>query len=109
MTKTYLPDSAFHGAPQLSTDRPPTRREVWDHYSYVYGETWTHEKIVDWCRTNWIAHYVYWYNVRGWRKQPDWKESDPVIPEAVPTTLFFPDQQNSWRKRVYDCLERSKN
>lgn len=103
--KRYLTEADYHGAPELPHHRPPTRREVWEHYSYVYRNLWEEERIRDFCKARWVDAYVSWYN-RGWRKQPDWKEGDPVIATAVPSRPFFPG--DATQRIVYDYLNRAR-
>lgn len=103
--KRFLNEADFHGAPELPHHRPATRREIWEHYSYIYRNLWDEDRIRDFCKTRWVDTYVSWYN-RGWRKQPDWKEGDPVIERAVPRRLFYPGDPA--QRIVYDYLARAR-
>ena len=91
-------------APPLPSDRPPTRKEVWDHFSFIFPER-ERDDLAVYCREAWVWYYVEAYNFRGWRKQPDWTEEDPVIDAAVPTEPFYPGSQKEWERRVYLALQ----
>lgn len=103
--REFLSESDFFGAPELPHDRPPTRREVWEYYSFIFRNHRSTEEIKDYCRNYWVEKYTYWFGIYNWRKQPDWVPGQPVIPEAVPTTLF-PDEPRS--RIIYECLERAR-
>ncbi len=80
----YVPDNRYAIAPALPEDRPPTRAECWKHYSIYFGGVKPHGEIVRFARNQWAWMYVTWVNNRGWRKQPDWVEGDPVRSKNVP-------------------------
>ena len=82
--RRYVPDNRYAIAPALPEDRPPTREECWNHYSIYFAGVKPTEKIVTFARDQWAWMYVTWVNTRGWRKQPDWVEGDPVRSENVP-------------------------
>ena len=58
-------------------------------------------------REAWVWSYIQ-FRLRGWEKQPDWAEGDPVILEAVPTrNVFTPGEGHwqRWEKEIYRCLD----
>ena len=93
---------------KLPSNRPCTRKEAWDYESFIWAGHRDHEEIVVRARERWLWSYVSWFNFKGWRKQPDWAEGEPVIPGAVPTQPFYPDQR-TWAETIYACLERAKS
>lgn len=103
MTPAFLPDNCFDGAPGLPHDRPPTRAEVWAHFSHVYRSgVKSGDELRDYCKARYVDGYAYWHGIYQWRKQPDWMPGDPVIPAAVPASLG-PDQPRT--RIVYECLQ----
>lgn len=103
-------DQLSMDAPRLPTHRPATKREVWDHYSFIYKDIKPHNELARFCRDAWLWNYVDWFNFKGWRKQPDWVDGDQVIHEAVPNKPFPPDQGvwNNEIKRLLEVAERCK-
>lgn len=95
-------------APKLPAGRPCTKKEAWDHESWIWEGFKTHEELVIRARERWVWSYVSFFNFKGWRKQPDWTEGAPVIDGAVPSVPFYPDKQGEWAKVVYDCLARAR-
>lgn len=102
MEKKFVPDHRFEGAPKLPWDRPPTRNEVWAHATHYFADIKTPDELKDFARNLWIGNYVFWVNVRGWRRQPDWSEGEAVFEGACPTGPIFPDQMH----RVVSDLDR---
>jgi hypothetical protein len=110
-------------APSFPTDRPPTRREVWARYHYIFFDRKGHKvtpsckptclhtdegELEGYCRGAWAWDYVSRFLFRGWDKQPDWVEGDPVIPAAVPSRDPHPFTPGNWgacMKTVYELLE----
>lgn len=100
----FVPDFRVEQAPRLPAGRPPTRREVWERLHFLYYDLKGHapsplcsdkcrrkpEGVLEaMARSEWTWAYVYRHIFRGWRKQPDWVEGDPVISEAVPPDGLF--------------------
>lgn len=105
--KKYVPDSRLMTAPRPPLDRPPTRQEVWDTNWHVYQGIKERDEIAAMSKAEWVATYVYWFNLKDWRKQPDWVEGDPVIPEAVPDGPLWWVEVFENTRTVYACLERA--
>ena len=118
--RQFVPDSRIHGAPPLPKGRPPTRAEVWERNHYIYYDLKGHTKtpicrpeckhqfpgeLEGFCKEAWVYYYVDAFNHRDWRCQPNWKEGDPVIPEAVPDVVFKGGDVSGWNRTVYACLE----
>jgi hypothetical protein len=103
-------DQLSMDAPELPTHRPPTKREVWDRYSFIYGDIKPPDELTRFCRDAWVWLYVEAFNFRAWRKQPDWVDGDPVIDAAVPTKPFPPDQGFWTRevKRLHEIATRTR-
>lgn len=89
---TYVTEDRWETAPKPPLDRPPTRAETWAYYSHIYADDLENAAIR--ARNTWAWLYVYCFNFRGWRKQPDWKEGDPVIEAGIPNGPFFPGEAN---------------
>lgn len=47
--------------------------------------------------------YVTWVNTRGWRKQPDWVEGDPVRSHGIPE-VFEAGNGGSFYNKVKGVL-----
>ena len=101
-------DQLSMDAPTVPTHRPPTKREVWDRYSFIYGDVKPPEELSRFCRDAWMWSYVSWVNFKGWRRHPDWKDGDPIIYEAVRKEPFPPDQGYWTREinRLYDIVKQ---
>lgn len=107
MTKKFLTHERLAQAPLLPADRPPTRREVWDREFALYHDIKTHDEMAARARTAWAYAYTRWFNTKGWRKQPDWVEGDPVFEDCVPAgPLWWVDVLKNERD-IYACLERA--
>lgn len=121
--RKFVPDNRLTAAPPLPEGRPPTRAEVWARNHAIYFDLKGHSRtpsctdschIQEWgelegfCKEAWVYYYVDAYNHRDWRKQPDWKEGDPVIPEAVPNRIFMAGDVSGWNRIVYGCLETAR-
>ena len=121
--KRFLPDNRVATAPGLPEGRPPTRAEVWEHFHYLYFDLKGHAEtplcdsrclhknegyLEAFCKEAWVWYYVDAYNRKDWRKQPDWTEGDPVIPEAVPERLFIAGEVSTWNRTIYTCLETAR-
>jgi hypothetical protein len=100
-------DQLSMDAPMLPTNRPPTKREVWDRYSYIYGEIKGEDELRRFCRDAWAWHYVSWFNFKAWRKHPDWVDGDAVIYDALPREPFPPDQ-GFWNREVERLFQVAK-
>lgn len=114
----YVPDDRFVKAPPLPTHRPITKREAWEHYHAVYFDFKGHRQtsacqpscnhrnpgeLEAFCRDAWVWDYVSRFvgAGKGWDKQPDWKDGDPIVPEAVPDcTHGVPFISGNWSKIV---------
>lgn len=83
-TKKFVPDDRWESAPELPTDRPPTREEVWAYTEHMYADLKTPHELKAHAAFAWAGTYAYWVNHNGWDKQPDWIPGDEVIPAAVP-------------------------
>lgn len=120
--KRYVPDERIQKAPELPTDRPATRREVWERNHAIYFDFKSHRRtpictercdhdrpgeLEAFCREAWVWYYVDAYNHRDWRKQPDWTEGDPVIAEAVPDEMFYSGEKAKWTRTIQALLETS--
>lgn len=112
-------------APKLPPGRPPTRREVWARYHFIFFDRKGHKattgckptclhddagELERYCRGAWAWHYISLFIFKGWDKQPDWVEGDPVIPAAVPsrslTDLPFPSGDwGACERKVYELLD----
>jgi hypothetical protein len=66
-------DEKLNTAPEMPTDRPPTRAEVWAYITHVYEGLWTEDKMEAHAKACWAGNYVRWVNLHGWRKKPDWE------------------------------------
>lgn len=84
MTKKFVPDDRWQSAPELPTDRPPTREEVWAYTEHMYADLKTRQEMQAHAAFAWAGTYVYWVNHNNWGKQPDWIPGAPVIASAVP-------------------------
>ena len=82
--RKYVADNQYAITPALPEDRPPTREECWSYYNSYFAGVKKTQDIVRFARDQWAWMYVTWVNTRGWRKQPDWVEGDPVRSENVP-------------------------
>lgn len=91
-------------APQLPTDRPPTKAEVWAYWSHIYDGIKTHAELIADAKADWAYKYATWWLRRGWRKQPDWIEGAPVIDEAVPHFISV----DNWQSAVNDAWSRAQ-
>ena len=79
MPRKYVGDDKLNTAPDLPTDRPPTRAEVWAYITHVYEGLWTQDKMEAHAKACWAGNYVRWVNFQGWRKKPDSKgEGDDI-------------------------------
>jgi hypothetical protein len=107
--KRFLTFDRMEKAPNLPHDRPPTRREVWDREHALYNGLKTHDEMKLRAKSSWVYAYCRWFNLKGWRKQPDWVEGDPVIEDAVPNVevLYWADVYENERI-LYACLERAR-
>lgn len=109
MTKLQLPEryktvERNHlTAPPLPTDRPPTKREAWDHYSHIYGSVKTPDELRIFVKEAWAWKYAAAW-LLGWRKQPDWVEGAPVLDDAVPH-LITPA---TWQRAVNEAWARAQ-
>lgn len=123
MTKRYVPDNRVEQAPPLPTDRPATRAEVWEHFHFQFFDIKNHKatpsctnacrteqqgELEAFCRDAWAWYYIHKVVFRGWDKQPDWKEGDPVIPEAVPKPDAFEGIWGEMVRVTYECLETAR-
>ena len=79
-----MPDNRHATIPPLPEGRPPTREECWNYYSLYFAGLKNQHDIIRFARDQWAWMYVTWVNTRGWRKQPDWVEGDPVRVEGIP-------------------------
>lgn len=100
-------DQLSMDAPILPTHRPPTKRECWDRYSFIYADIKSEEELRVFCRDAWMWFYVSAVNFKSWRKQPDWVDGDPVIHEAVRHEPFPPDQ-GYWTREVERLFQIAK-
>jgi hypothetical protein len=112
-------------APNIPTHRPPTRKEVWARGHALYYDRKTHQRrpecddrcltqstpgeLEAWCRSSWVGCYAYAVAVKGWAKQPDWVDGDPVLPEATTNGEEIGRARDSggWTKLVYALLEKA--
>lgn len=44
----------------------------------------TYDEAIAFARFHWTSSYVYWVNIKGWQKQPDWTPGQPIVREAIP-------------------------
>lgn len=100
-------DARIQAAPPLPLDRPPTRAEVWANYHYIYKGFKPDDEITRLAKGKWVWAYVCWFNSRSWRKQPDWKEGDPVIEAGVPDVPVISTGDNL-TELVYQHLHRAE-
>lgn len=100
-------DQLSMDAPMLPTNRPPTKKEVWDRFNFIYQDIKEHGDLARFCRNWWCWAYVDWVNRKAWRKQPDWVDGDTVIYEAVPSKPFGPDE-GAWIREVNRLFEIAK-
>jgi hypothetical protein len=84
-------DQLSMDAPLIPTHRPGTKREVWERYSFIYGDIKTPEELRVFCRDAWVWDYVYAVNFKGWRRHPDYMDGEAIIYEAVRREPFPPD------------------
>jgi hypothetical protein len=112
--------------PALPTERPPTRREVWEHYHGIYFDFKGHSRsplctprclhnetreLESYCRDAWAWGYIQRFvsGMKGWDKQPDWVEGDPVIPAAVPdVSAFLSGDWASCLRTVKECFQTAQ-
>lgn len=109
-------------APKFPEGRPPTRREVWEHYHHIFFDrkghketpackpTCLHEdegELEGYCRDAWVWAYMSRFLFHGWDKQPEWVEGAPVIPAAVPSrSLDRPSfVAGDWKRNVAKVYE----
>ena len=79
MPRKYVTDDKLNTAPEIPTDRPPTRAEVWAYVSHVYNGLWDEEKMKAHAKACWAGNYVRWVNLLFWRKPPDWTEGEAKL------------------------------
>jgi len=123
MTTDFLPDERVMDAPALPTSRPSTRAERWAREHALYFDRKSHKtmpvcnkdcdhdepgKLESWCKELWLYDYLYWWYSKNWRKQPDWKEGDKVIPLAVPKSFGPYEDKQTNLKIIYRHLEIAK-
>ena len=90
----YVPDDRWQSAPAMPFDRPATRAEVWAYVEHMYHDLKPEAERKAFASQSWAFDYVWWVNWRGWDKQPDWTEGDPVIAGAVPERGSIQSGQN---------------
>lgn len=95
--KSFVEDSVIASAPPLPTGRPPTKLEVWEHYSHIYNGRKSATELKTFCRGAWAWLYLEYVNFKGWQKHPDWVEGDVVIDAAVPRAAF---QSGAYEKEI---------
>lgn len=118
--RTFVPDNRIAAAAPYPEGRPPTRAEVWERQHTIYFDRKAHGRttactdacnnrfageLEGFCKEAWVWHYVTAFNFDGWRCQPDWKEGDPLCPEAVPDEQFKGGDVSGWNRMIYACLE----
>jgi len=121
--RQFVPDDRVEKAPGLPADRPPTRAEVWSHYHAIYFDLKGHApstictprcnsappgELEAFCRDEWVWAYVYFYNFKNWRKQPEWLPGDPVIASAVPDQPFVAGAFHEWRNVMTTMVKTMK-
>ena len=84
----FVADEIVASAPPLPKGRPPTKKEVWDHYVHTYKDRKPFEELKTFCREAWAWMYLEYVNFHDWRKQPDWVEGDEIVDAAVPNSPF---------------------
>jgi len=84
VTKRFLPDDRWKSAPDIPTDRPPTRAEVWAYVYHLYHDLKSENELKALAAGMWAGNYVYWVNFNAWAKQPDWTPGDPIVAAGVP-------------------------
>jgi hypothetical protein len=103
VTKTFVPDNRYADAPELPNDRPPTRRECFDHYKHIFRGVKSEQEITRFAADQWAWIYVRFVNGRGWRHQPDWMPGEPVLDIGVPPV--FEAGKPSYYNEVRALLE----
>ena len=98
----FVPDERYETAPRLPTDRPPTRREVWERLNHLYYDLKTPAQIATLAKGTWLFAYVWAVNLRGWDKPPDWQEGQAVVAAACPRAPIPFDRME---KDVYGLLD----
>jgi hypothetical protein len=108
---------------RLPTDRPPTRAEVWNYYHGIYFDLKGHKpstictprcntepegELERFCQDEWVWGYVYWFNFKDWRKQPEWLPGQDVIPSAVPDRMFESGAFHQWRNILKQMIDTAK-
>jgi hypothetical protein len=121
--KQFIPDDRLEKAPGLPTDRPPTRAEIWAHYHAIYFDLKGHapstlctprcvtkpeKELEKFAGDEWVWAYVYFYNFKGWRKQPEWLPGDPVVASGVPDQPFQSGAYIEWKRIVVKMIETVK-
>ena len=85
VTTRYVSESRWSkDAPKIPCDRPPTRRECWEYVEHYYKGVKTREDAILLAIRIFTGNYIHWVQTRGWDRQPDWTENDPIIPSACP-------------------------
>lgn len=102
----FVPDERMADVPALPTDRPMTRAEVWEYVQHIYEGVKTHDEQVTLAKDRWLGNYLWWVNVHGWRKQPDWTEGESVIGFACPTGPI--DAVDKPNDVIYALLDRAQ-
>lgn len=116
----HVPDERIETAPTLPKERPATKREVWERYHAIFFDRKGHRRtpictdrcnhrnpgeLETFCREAWAWYYVSAFNFHEWRKQPEWVEGDPVIPEAVPDEPFAAGETHKWAATLASMME----
>lgn len=101
ITKQYVQDNLWENAPRYPTDRPPTRKEVWEYNQHFFPHR-SREELAGKAKWDWLYAYVYFVNMRDWRMPPDWVQGDSAPPAACPKGPIFGDEMQSV---VYALLE----
>lgn len=92
----------------LPENRPPTKRECWEHWKEYFGPDKDLQWVIGFARRWWVDSYVVAVNLRGWDKHPDWTEFEPVIHEAVGTPKMFLETRGRWGEIVEDLYQKAQ-
>lgn len=104
----YASDERMAKAPKLPTDRPATKKEVWERYHFIYHDIKTPEALASYCRDAWVWFFVEYVNFKQWRKHPDWLDGEDVIEEAVKWEPFLVGEWHQEVERLYQIAQSVK-